>query len=88
MSERSAWTERIIRMRKEVPEIGWGDFKVIDNREGAVLVMRYDWRNNSVLFVHNFDDKPREVRFAARLNNESDKIAGRPARPGPQPRRR
>jgi maltose alpha-D-glucosyltransferase/alpha-amylase len=22
------WTERIIRMRKEVPEIGWGDFKV------------------------------------------------------------
>ena len=22
------WTERIIRMRKEVPEIGWGDFSV------------------------------------------------------------
>jgi maltose alpha-D-glucosyltransferase / alpha-amylase len=21
------WTERIIRIRKEVPEIGWGDFK-------------------------------------------------------------
>jgi glycosidase len=21
------WTERIIRMRKEVPEVGWGDFK-------------------------------------------------------------
>ena len=26
------WTERIIRMRKEVPEIGWGDFEVIDDR--------------------------------------------------------
>ena len=26
------WTERIIRMRKEVPEIGWGDFVVIDDR--------------------------------------------------------
>src|SRR5712672_4441541 len=23
------WTERIIRMRKEVPEVGWGDFAVI-----------------------------------------------------------
>ena len=23
------WTERIIRMRKEVPEIGWGDFKIL-----------------------------------------------------------
>ena len=30
------WTERIIRMRKEVPEIGWGDFKVIaDARPGG-----------------------------------------------------
>ena len=27
------WTERIIRMRKEVPEIGWGDFKVIATRD-------------------------------------------------------
>jgi maltose alpha-D-glucosyltransferase/alpha-amylase len=68
------WTERIIRMRKEVPEIGWGDFKVIDNREAGVLVMRYDWRNNSVLFVHNLDDKPREVRFKVGLGNESDKL--------------
>ena len=47
------WTERIIRMRKEVPEIGWGDFEVLPIRDPAVLAMRYDWRNNSVLFVHN-----------------------------------
>ena len=31
------WTERIIRMRKEVPEIGWGDFTVIATRDPAVL---------------------------------------------------
>ena len=31
------WTERIIRMRKEVPEVGWGDFKVICGaRSGGV----------------------------------------------------
>ena len=35
------WTERIIRMRKEVPEIG-----------------------NSVVFVHNLSDSPREVAFS------------------------
>ena len=40
------WTERIIRMRKEVPEVGWGDFAVIPTRNPAVLVMRYAWRNN------------------------------------------
>jgi maltose alpha-D-glucosyltransferase/alpha-amylase len=61
------WTERILRMRKEVPEIGWGDFKIIATRDPAVLAMRYDWRNNSVLFLHNFDTEPREVSFSAGL---------------------
>jgi maltose alpha-D-glucosyltransferase/alpha-amylase len=67
------WTERIIRMRKEVPEVGWGDFKVISARDPAVLVMRYDWRNNSVLFVHNLDEKPREISFAVGLDGEEGK---------------
>ncbi|MFL6799575.1 MAG: alpha-amylase family protein [Xanthobacteraceae bacterium] len=66
------WTERIIRMRKEVPEVGWGDFTVIATRDPAVLVIRYDWRNNSVLFVHNFDAKPREVTFSVGLEGEND----------------
>src|SRR5437879_4540411 len=61
------WTERIIRMRKEVPEVGWGDFAVIPTRDPAVLAMRYDWRNNSVLFVHNLDAKPHEVAFSVGL---------------------
>jgi len=64
------WTERIIRMRKEVPEVGWGDFTVIRTSEPAVLLMRYDWRNNSVLFVHNLDAKPHEITFAVGLDGE------------------
>jgi len=59
------WTERIIRMRKEVPEVGWGNFAVMALRNPAILVMRYDWRNNSVLFIHNFDAKPHEIAFEA-----------------------
>ncbi|HEY2103217.1 MAG TPA: alpha-amylase family protein [Chthoniobacterales bacterium] len=55
------WTERIIRMRKELPEIGWGDFSVISLPDPAVLAIRYDWRNNSVLFLHNLHDEPREI---------------------------
>src|SRR5499427_4211972 len=65
------WTERIIRMRKEVPEVGWGDFVVIPSGDPAVLVMRYDWRNNSVLFVHNLEGKPREVAFSVGLTGEN-----------------
>jgi len=68
------WTERIIRMRKEVPEVGWGDFTVIALRDPAVLVIRYDWRNNSVLFVHNLDEKPREVSFAVGLPGDAGRL--------------
>jgi maltose alpha-D-glucosyltransferase/alpha-amylase len=68
------WTERIIRMRKEVPEVGWGDFTVISTRNPAVLVMRYAWRNNWVLCVHNFDAKPHEVRFSVGLHNEAERL--------------
>ncbi len=67
------WTERIIRMRKEVPEIGWGDFEIIATRDPAVFVIRYDWRNNSVLFVHNLDEKPREISFSTGLPGDDGK---------------
>ncbi|MBB3660128.1 maltose alpha-D-glucosyltransferase/alpha-amylase [Rhizobium sp. BK650] len=56
------WMERLIRMRKEVPEIGWGDYRVIDVEEEGVLAIRYDWRNNAVMIVHNLNEKPIEVR--------------------------
>jgi maltose alpha-D-glucosyltransferase/alpha-amylase len=58
------WMERIIRMRKEVPEIGWGDFSFLSARATEVLIMRYEWRNSSVLFMHNLSGLPREVSFA------------------------
>jgi maltose alpha-D-glucosyltransferase / alpha-amylase len=68
------WMERIIRMRKEVPEVGWGEFQVIATRDPAVLILRYDWRNNSVVIVHNLDAKPREVSFATGLPGEAGKL--------------
>jgi maltose alpha-D-glucosyltransferase/alpha-amylase len=55
------WMERIIRMRKEVPEIGWGDFSVLRTSTPEVFAMRYDWRNNSVVLMHNLSGIPREV---------------------------
>ena len=68
------WTERIIRMRKEVPEVGWGAFTVIPVRNPAILILRYDWRNNSVLFVHNLDAIPREVEFSTGLRGTEARI--------------
>jgi maltose alpha-D-glucosyltransferase/alpha-amylase len=57
------WMERMIRMRKEIPEIGWGDFFFLPLRTPRALAMAYQWRNNSVLFLHNLVAEPQEVRF-------------------------
>jgi len=68
------WMERIIRMRKEMPEVGWGDFAILPTRNRAVLAMRYDWQNNSVLFLHNFDAEPCEVTFDVGLRDGSGEL--------------
>ena len=54
----------MIRMRKEVPEIGWGDFTFLNPRATTVLAMRYAWRNNAVLCLHNMIAEPNEIRMA------------------------
>jgi maltose alpha-D-glucosyltransferase/alpha-amylase len=57
------WTERRIRTRKELPEIGWGECTVLDADPPTVLVLRYDWRNTSLVTVHNFADKAQTAHF-------------------------
>jgi len=61
-------------MRKEVPEIGWGDFAILATGNPGVLALRYDWRNNAVVFVHNFMETPCETRFAVGLADGTEKL--------------
>ena len=68
------WTERIIRMRKEIPEVGWGEFEVLPIRSPAILAIRYDWRDNSVVFVHNLSDSPREVTLATGVRGAEGRV--------------
>jgi maltose alpha-D-glucosyltransferase/alpha-amylase len=55
------WTARMIRLRKECPEIGWGSWEILDTGCPQALAMRYDWRGNSLVTVHNFDTRPHEL---------------------------
>jgi maltose alpha-D-glucosyltransferase/alpha-amylase len=51
------WQERMIRMRRECPEIGWGDYTLPPIDATTVLALRYDWRNVSLVTLHNFSDE-------------------------------
>jgi maltose alpha-D-glucosyltransferase/alpha-amylase len=57
------WTERIMRMRKEVPEVGWGAFTVLPSGPPEVLALRYDWRNSAAVFVHNLAGASRDINL-------------------------
>jgi glycosidase len=55
------WMERLIRRRRECPEIGWGKVALLDADDPAVLAHRCDWDESAILAVHSFSDTPREV---------------------------
>jgi maltose alpha-D-glucosyltransferase/alpha-amylase len=58
-----SWTACMIRLRKECPEIGWGDWKILQTGSPRVLAMCYQWRGNSLVVIHNFDERSHEVRL-------------------------
>jgi maltose alpha-D-glucosyltransferase/alpha-amylase len=64
------WFERMIRMRKEMLEIAWGNFTILPVEQPEILAMRYDWHNNSVLIVHNLGPVSCEVLLHPGVTDE------------------
>lgn len=67
------WFERLIRRRRETPELGLGRWSTIENDVDAVLAHRCDWDGVTVVAVHNFSREPCEVRL--RLDDLDDAVA-------------
>jgi trehalose synthase len=55
------WMERVIRRRRETPELGWGRASLLDAGDEAVLAHRCDWETSAVIAVHNLSPAPRQV---------------------------
>ena len=56
------WFERLIRLRKEVPEIGWGTCTVLPTAN-SVLALRHDWGGRTLVTVHNLGRRARRVQL-------------------------
>ncbi|MFL5825318.1 MAG: alpha-amylase family protein [Thermoleophilaceae bacterium] len=50
------WMERVIRTRKESPELGWGSSTLLDTRAPALFAHRCDWEGSTVVAVHNLGE--------------------------------
>ncbi len=57
------WTERLIRRRRECPEVGMGNWSLLPIADASVLAHRCDWEGRSLLLLHNLSDEPRTVRL-------------------------
>jgi maltose alpha-D-glucosyltransferase/alpha-amylase len=57
------WMERLIRRRRETPEIACGAWSLLPVREATVLAMRYDWGPRTVIIVHNLAEAPCSLSF-------------------------
>jgi trehalose synthase len=68
------WMERLIRRRRECPELGWGAWTLLDAGRPEVLAHRADWEGSTVVCLHSFADRPLEVRLA--LDEEAVDLFG------------
>ena len=79
------WFERIIRLRKELPEIGWGRCTVLDGGAPSTLVLRHDWQGRCVVTAHNLAKRAATARVDAR-RRPGDRVARPPPTRRPDPR--
>jgi trehalose synthase len=57
-----SWMERLIRRRRETPELGWGTWQILETDVEAVFAHRCDWQDRAVVAVHNMSAAPSVVR--------------------------
>lgn len=54
---------RMIRLRKESPELGWSRATVLTTRNKSVLALMSSWRESSIVTVHHFSSHPCTLRL-------------------------
>lgn len=57
------WIERIISVRKECAEFGFGNYEIIPTNDPAVLAHACHYKNGLSIAVHNLSDKPCTVKL-------------------------
>lgn len=58
------WFERLIRRRRECPELGFGTFEVLDAGAPAILAHRCDWNGSTIVALHDLGGRAATVTLA------------------------
>jgi trehalose synthase len=55
------WMERLIRRRRETPEIGWGTVTLLETEPSALFAQRCDWEGSTIVTIHNLGEDEAEA---------------------------
>jgi trehalose synthase len=68
------WFERLIRRRRESPEIGHGRFARLDAGDPAVFAHRCDWQGRAIVAVHNLGGRLARVALTLAPEEADDTL--------------
>ena len=71
-----SWMERLIRRRRETPEISFGEWTLLPVEEACVCAMRYDWGERTVIVAHNLADRKHQFSFGLEQRQGQSKPVG------------
>ena len=55
------WMERAIRLRKEYPAFGWGQWQTLETDHSSVFAHRCEWQGKAVVAIHNMSQTDCQV---------------------------
>lgn len=69
-----SWFERLIRRRRECPEIGFGRLEILDVEKPSVLAHRSDWEDSTIVALHELGGKAVTVPLALDGPDDADAL--------------
>jgi glycosidase len=75
---------KLIRTRRETPELGWGRSTLLETSDPALFAHRCDWEDSSVIAIHNLGARPAtaELPLGAGATGVHDLLEDREERAG------
>ena len=58
-----SWVAQAIRVRRESPELGWGEWRTLNVDDPHVLAIETRWRQHRTVTLHNLSAEPAKVRL-------------------------
>ena len=58
-----SWVAQAIRVRRRSPELGWGEWRILDVGDPRVLAIETRWRDDQMITLHNLSAEPAKVHL-------------------------